>query len=129
MRTFIETSALYSSDYAANFTAASFWQKAKATSCKLGEELLTRAIAMYYALQDSDTPRRARFVIVSALGYFILPLDAIPDIIPGVGYTDDAATIATAIIIVAAHVKPLHVLKAKAILDRWLGRDEECIEI
>lgn len=80
---------------------------------------------MFYALQDADTPRWARGVILTALGYFILPLDAIPDIMPVAGYADDAATTATAILIVAAHVRQLHIMKAKAMLDRWLGRVED----
>jgi uncharacterized membrane protein YkvA (DUF1232 family) len=33
----------------------------------------------------------AKTVIIGALGYLICPIDAIPDIIPGVGFTDDLA--------------------------------------
>jgi uncharacterized membrane protein YkvA (DUF1232 family) len=118
-----------SSAYAAHFTERSFWRKVKATSCKVGEELLMRALALYYALQDPDTPRWARSVIISALGYFILPLDAIPDIMPIAGFTDDAMVMAVAVMTVAAHVKQLHLMKAKALLDAWLGRRQDCIVV
>jgi uncharacterized membrane protein YkvA (DUF1232 family) len=38
----------------------------------------------------------------------VLPLDAIPDVLPVIGFTDDAAVLATAIKLVANHIRPAH---------------------
>ena len=68
---------------------------------------------------DSDTPGWAKTIIVGALGYFVLPTDAIPDLVPVAGYTDDLGTIGTALAIVAAHIKQEHKDKAKEKIDIW----------
>ena len=115
--------------YAAHFSYVAFWATMRAGAKRAGTEMLTRAMAMYYALQDPDTPKWARGVILSALGYFILPLDAIPDITPIAGFTDDATVIAVAAMMVAAHVKQLHLMKAKAKLDEWFGRNGDAIKV
>lgn len=115
--------------YQQHYETAAFWAKAQAVVSKVSEGVLTRALALFYALQDEDTPKWAKGVIVGALGYFILPLDAVADVVPFVGLADDAAVLAAAAATVLAHVKQLHMMKARAVLDAWLGRNEECIEV
>ena len=56
---------------------------------------LRDAVAMYFCMTDSGTPAWAKTIIMSALAYFLLPMDAIPDMLP-VGFMDDAGAIATA---------------------------------
>jgi uncharacterized membrane protein YkvA (DUF1232 family) len=60
-------------------------------------------------------------VLVGALAYFVLPADVIPDILPVVGYTDDAAVLAAAIKLVASHVTPAHREAARRALARMRG--------
>ena len=55
------------------------------------------ALLLYYALKSDKVTAKEKAIIVGALGYFILPLDIIPDIIPALGYTDDAALLVYAI--------------------------------
>jgi uncharacterized membrane protein YkvA (DUF1232 family) len=59
-------------------------------------------------LKDPDTPMAAKGLIYGALGYFIMPLDAIPDITPIVGFSDDLTALATAITMVAMSIKDKH---------------------
>lgn len=115
--------------YQQYYQAAALWAKARAALGSASEAVITRALALYYALQDEDTPKWAKGVIVGALGYFILPLDAVADMLPFVGLADDAAVLAAAAATVMAHVKQLHMMKARAVLDAWLGRNKECIEV
>ena len=61
--------------------------------------------------------------MVGALGYFISLVDAIPDITPVVGYTDDLWVLAVATVVVASHIKQEHREKAKETLNRWFGED------
>ena len=73
--------------------------------------------AAYYCAFDSNTPFRVRGTLLAALAYFILPTDLIPDIILGLGFTDDAAVIATAISLVHSHITPEHRNAAKKALN------------
>jgi len=70
------------------------------------------AVAMYFCMTDSRTPIYAKGVIAAALAYFLSPADAIPDVIAGIGFTDDASVIATALATVSAHVTDEHRQKA-----------------
>lgn len=73
-------------------------------------------VAAFLCARDPATPRRVRLTLLAALGYFVLPLDAIPDLLPMMGFTDDAAVIAAAIAAVAGSITPEHREKAKTIL-------------
>ncbi len=72
--------------------------------------------AAYYAAIDPATPRKAKAVLFAAVGYFIMPADAIPDFIAGFGFTDDATVLATALTIVGAQVRPRHRRAARRLL-------------
>lgn len=70
------------------------------------------AVAAFYCATDPATPRRVKGILLAALGYFILPLDAVPDILTVIGFTDDLAVLTTAIAMVRGHMKPEHYEKA-----------------
>ena len=99
--------------HAESYSEEKFWDKVKNVVKKAGTELIENAFVLYYCLQDKDTPMWAKSVVIGALGYFISPIDFIPDYIPGVGLTDDAAVIAGAIYTVSQHIKKEHTIKAK----------------
>ena len=84
----------------------SFWRKTRRVAAHIpfAEDLL----AAYYCAFDRDTPLPVKATLVGALAYFVLPLDAIPDVLPVIGFTDDAAVLATAIKLVANHIRPAH---------------------
>ncbi|KRE06574.1 hypothetical protein ASE61_24510 [Bosea sp. Root670] len=73
-------------------------------------------LAAWFCARDPATPRRVRMTLLAALGYFVLPVDAIPDIMPLLGFTDDAAVIAAAIAAVAGSITPEHRERAKQAL-------------
>jgi uncharacterized membrane protein YkvA (DUF1232 family) len=75
-------------------------------------------VAAYYCVLDRETPTKVRAVLIGALAYFILPADAIPDILPVVGFTDDAGVIAAALAMVARHITDRHRDAARAALER-----------
>ncbi len=90
------------------------WSKIKQTAVRV--PFLPDVVAMYYTMLDSRTPLWARATIIAALAYFILPADTIPDILPLVGFSDDAGAIAAAIAAVSANMKDEHREKALAVL-------------
>jgi uncharacterized membrane protein YkvA (DUF1232 family) len=75
-------------------------------------------VAAYYCAFDRRTPRRVQAILLGALAYFILPFDFIPDMLPLIGFTDDAAVLVTAIKVVAAHITPEHREAAHALIAR-----------
>jgi uncharacterized membrane protein YkvA (DUF1232 family) len=73
-------------------------------------------LAAFVCARDPSTPRRVKLTLLAALGYFVLPLDALPDVMPLLGFTDDAAVIAAALAAVAGSITPQHRQKAKEML-------------
>jgi uncharacterized membrane protein YkvA (DUF1232 family) len=96
-----------------------FWVKLRRVGAALPfvEDLL----AAYYCAFDRDTPLQVKAALIGALAYFVLPFDAIPDMLPVVGFTDDAAVLATAIRMVAGSITPAHRAAARAALARGLA--------
>ncbi len=106
-------------DYRSEYSEESLWRKISAFAGRAGRETIEQVLVLYYCCLDSDTPVWAKTVIVSALGYFIAPLDAIPDLMPGVGFSDDLGAVAMALAAVLAHVKPEHRRRAQAKVETW----------
>jgi len=94
----------------------SFWRKLRRVMSQLpfAEDLLTA----YYCAFDRATPFQVKATLVGAIAYFVLPVDAIPDVLPVLGFTDDAAVLATAIKLVASAIQPEHREAARAALQR-----------
>jgi uncharacterized membrane protein YkvA (DUF1232 family) len=95
-----------------------FWLKLKQVAAKL--PFIEDLLAAYYCAFDKETPRHVQAALLGAIAYFILPFDFIPDMLPVLGYTDDAAVLATAIRLVAAHITDDHREAARAALKRGL---------
>ena len=86
------------------------------------EEDTGGATRLYYTLKKPDLPVRARAVILGALGYFILPVDALPDFLPIVGLTDDLGVLAAAAAAVIMYMDDEVKARADAKLESLLGR-------
>ncbi len=99
--------------------ASGFWPKLRRAVARV--PFAADALAVWYCARDSETPATAKAMIMAALAYFILPLDAVPDFLPVIGYTDDAAVIAAVVAIVSQNLKPWHRAAAKAALERVAG--------
>jgi uncharacterized membrane protein YkvA (DUF1232 family) len=100
-----------------------FWIKLKRVVAKLpfAEDLL----AAYYCAFDKETPRHVQASLLGAIAYFVVPVDFMPDVMPVLGFTDDAAILATAIRMVASHITPEHREAARAALKRSVETAEE----
>ena len=91
-----------------------FWAKLK----RIGRHLpfVEDLLAAYYCATDPSTPKRVKLVLVGALAYFVLPTDAVPDLLPLFGFADDAAMLAAAIAQVAGAINEGHRERARAVL-------------
>jgi uncharacterized membrane protein YkvA (DUF1232 family) len=108
-------------EYADRYSEESFWEKLAKYALAAGRELIEMVLTIYYCMLDKDTPEWAKAIIIGALGYFISPVDAVPDVVPVVGYTDDLAVLGAAFMAVAAHIKPEHKKKARKTMRTWFN--------
>ena len=97
-----------------------FWPKIRRTAARI--PFAGQALSVWYAARDPETPTAAKGIMLGALAYFVLPVDAIPDIFAGIGFTDDAAVIAALLATLGANVKRRHRALADQALDRLKAR-------
>ena len=96
-----------------------FWEKARRT---LGRVPFTEdAAAVFYCATDSATPLAIRATLLGALAYFVLPFDAVPDLLLGLGFTDDAAVLVAAFTAARMHITEAHRERARG----WLLKAQE----
>ena len=98
-----------------------FWKKLQRYALLAGREVVEKALLLYYAMQEEKAPAWAKATIAGALGYFIVPLDAIPDLTPAVGYADDLGVLALAVAAVAAYINDDVRRKAADKVRDWFG--------
>ena len=103
------------------YSAPRLWSTLKKVAASAGRQTVFSTLTLFYCLRDPDTPKWAKGVIVGALGYLILPVDAIPDVIPGIGYGDDWGVIVAALGTVTAYIKDDHKVKAQAQVEKFFG--------
>jgi uncharacterized membrane protein YkvA (DUF1232 family) len=101
--------------------ARGFWPKIRRVVARV--PFASEALAVWYCARDDQTPAAAKGMMFAALAYFVLPTDAIPDFIAGLGYTDDAAVFAAMLALVGRNLKPRHREAAKAAVERLRKQD------
>ena len=116
------------SRYQRFFSSKGFWKKVSARGKSVGHGVLEKALYLYYAVQNENTPKWAKRVIYGALGYFIFPLDMIPDLAPLIGYTDDASVMAAALATVAFYITPEVKAQAHEKLSHWFDTKTDTAE-
>jgi len=98
-----------------------FWDKLVKFAKTAGKDVIEKALWLYYAAENPKTPAWAKTVIYGALGYFIFPVDAIPDISPVVGFADDLGVLASAIATVSFYINDDVKTQAAQKLKDWFG--------
>lgn len=118
-------------EYTQAYSDSSFWNKLQKYGRKAGIKVIYAGLLLFYALKEPTTPKWAKGVIISSLGYFISPIDAIVDIAPIVGYSDDLGVLVLALASVALFINDNVKQQArKKVLD-WFPNtvEEELAEI
>ena len=110
-------------NYSKHFSDDSFWDKLTSFAKQAGREVVEKSLILYYAANDPKTPTWAKGVAGAALGYFILPVDAIPDFVPFVGYADDLGAVMGAMAAIAACISKKHIKKAEDKTEEWFGEE------
>ncbi len=87
-----------------DFDDQRFWRKLVRVASRLTREGIEQALTLYFAARRAETPAWAKATVYAVLAYFVLPIDSIPDVTPGVGFSDDLMLLAAALSTIAAHI-------------------------
>jgi|YNPNPStandDraft_1061719.scaffolds.fasta_scaffold94697_1 Uncharacterized conserved protein len=109
----LDTMMTVAASFQEHFSERTFREKVSSVFFQAGRRLIEEALALYAMLRDPAVPEWAKAIILGALGYFILPADVIPDLLPGLGYTDDLGLLTGAITAVGRFMTPAHRAWAK----------------
>jgi uncharacterized membrane protein YkvA (DUF1232 family) len=101
--------------------AQGFWPKMRRAAARI--PFASEALSVWWCARDPETPTAAKGLMLAALAYFVLPTDAIPDILAGIGFTDDAAVFAALMAVVGKNIKPRHRQAAQAWLRKMTADD------
>ena len=103
------------------FSENRFWKKIKTFGRTAGLKTVYTAMLLYYAFKRKETPAWARNIILGALGYFIAPIDALPDLTPILGFTDDVGVLGFGLVTIACYVNDDVKINARKHLKKWFG--------
>ncbi len=101
------------------YSGESLWSKLGIYARQAGYTVIEKVLWLYYATDNQKVPAKAKAVIYGALAYFISPLDAVPDVIPIVGYTDDLSILASAVVTVSFYINDEVKQRTRDTLATW----------
>ncbi len=101
------------------------WEKIKKTSKLAGIKVVYGVLLLFYTMQDKNVSTKTKLLIAAALGYFILPADAIFDLTPIIGYSDDLGVLLFALTQISSNITSEVREKARIKLKEWFGEIDE----
>src|SRR6056297_2221233 len=111
--------------YSKHFSEESLWKKISQFSKTAGATVVYAALLLFYVMKSKEVTVKTKVSIAAALGYFILPTDAIFDLAPLVGYTDDLGVLIFALSQVSSSITPEIKNRARTKLGEWFGEINE----
>lgn len=109
--------------YQEHYSENAFWDKIRRVASKAGAKVVYYALVLFYTLTDPATPLKYKTVIAGALGYLILPVDIIPDILPFAGLADDWVALIAAVSYVIGAISEENKEKAKSKVRSLFGAE------
>ncbi|WP_286908643.1 MULTISPECIES: YkvA family protein [Clostridium] len=111
--------------YKNHYSENKLFLKLKKYATKAGAKVVYAILILFYAMKKPEISMKEKLIVIGALGYFIAPIDSIPDFIPLAGFTDDFGALMFALIKIARHVDDEVKEKAKNRLDSWFKNINE----
>ncbi len=116
--------------YKENYSEEKFWEKLKKIAKKIGVKATAYGLTLFYVLQKDEVTYRYKLFIIGCLGYFILPIDLVPDVLVGIGYTDDIGFMAINLIRISKYIDDDVKRKVSKKLSGWFDvKDGDVDEI
>ena len=112
-------------EFLTKYSEESFWEKIKKFSKSAGSKVVYASLLLYYVMEDKNVDLRTKVSITAALGYFIIPADAIFDFTPLIGYSDDLGVLLFALSQISSNITPDIKEKARKKLEDWFGEIDE----
>ncbi len=109
------------SPYIKQFSEAKLWTKLGKYARQIGLKSVYMILLLFYAYRRKDTPNWAKRIVLGVLGYLIMPFDAIPDLSPIIGYTDDLGVLSFGLVTIAAYINEEVREQARKRLQSWFG--------
>jgi uncharacterized membrane protein YkvA (DUF1232 family) len=107
--------------YARHFSENRLLNKLQQYAREAGLKVVYSALLLYFAFTRKETPVFAKNIILGVLGYFISPIDALPDLTPIIGYTDDLGVLSFGLVTIACYINDEVRIKARKKLKEWFG--------
>ena len=114
-----------SAKYRKHYSDGSFRSKLKRYAKTAGMKVVYPAMLLQYMMKSDEVSLKTKLIISAALGYFILPVDFIPDFAPIIGFTDDLGVLLLIVRQMAVHITPEIKKNAREHLQKWLGETHE----
>lgn len=115
--------------YGKEYSEAKLMEKLKNYFQQAGMKAVYMVMLLFYAYKRKETPIWARNVIFGTLGYFISPIDALPDLTPIIGYTDDIGVLTFGLVTIACYVNDDVRIKARKKVKKWFGEAYNLTEL
>ena len=112
-------------DYSKHYSEKTLWEKIRKFSKDAGVKVVYAVLLLFYAMKDKSVSLKTKLTVAAALGYFILPTDAIFDLTPLIGYSDDLGVLIFALAQISSGITPEVKEKAKNKLRDWFGEIDE----
>jgi uncharacterized membrane protein YkvA (DUF1232 family) len=112
-------------EYSKYYSENLLWEKIKKFSKAAGSKVIYAVLLLYYAMKDSNVSIKTKLYIAAALGYFILPTDAIFDLTPIVGYSDDLGVLLFALKQISSAITPAVKENARNKIAEWFSEIDE----
>jgi len=113
-----------SAKFRKHYSDDSFWDKLKRYSKVAGMKVVYPALLLQYMMKSDDVPLRAKLILSAALGYFILPIDFIPDFAPLIGFADDLGVLLLVLRQMAVYITPEIRKNAREHVRKWFGETD-----
>lgn len=112
-------------EYSKYYSEIWLWEKIKKFSKAAGSKVIYAVLLLYYAMKDSNVSIKTKLYIAAALGYFILPTDAIFDLTPIIGYSDDLGVLLFALKQISSAITPAVKENARNKIAEWFSEIDE----
>ena len=112
-------------NYSKYYSESGLWEKIKTGSKSAGSKVVYAVLLLFYVMSDKSVGIKTKFFIAASLGYFILPTDAIFDLTPLIGFSDDLGVLLFALTQISSSITPDIKEKARCKLNDWFGEVDE----